>query len=299
MTNERHFTKADLTGFVPRHDTLVCIDSDGCVFDTMGIKQKQCFHPLIISQWHLEPIAAYVRTAAEFANLYSKTRGGNRFPCLYRTMQLLRAWPEVQASGVPVPELRALKAFIDSGAALGNQSLGEAARLTGEQELADVLAWSTNVNRSIEETVKNVPPFKWVRECLVKMQPCSDMIVVSQTPTEALVREWSEHAVDRFVPVIAGQELGTKSEHIAMTMLGRYKPDRVLMIGDAPGDKKAAKDNAALFYPINPGHEEGSWARFHAEAYDRFLAGTYAGAYERAVTAEFDALLPEVAPWVK
>lgn len=33
------------------------------------------------------------------------------------------------------------------------------------------------------------------------------------------------------------------------------------MIGDAPGDLKAARGNGALFFPVNPGDEEESWKR--------------------------------------
>ena len=62
-------------GFQPRHDRLVCIDSDGCVFDTMEIKHKECFCPAMIKHWGLQPISKYARMAWEFENLYSKDRG--------------------------------------------------------------------------------------------------------------------------------------------------------------------------------------------------------------------------------
>jgi len=71
------------------------------------------------------------------------------------------------------------------------------------------------------------------------------------------------------------------------------------MIGDALGDLKAAKDNNALFYPINPGNEDKSWKRFHDEAFDKFVAGQYAGDYEAKLIAEFDGYLPECPPWKK
>ena len=51
------------------------------------------------------------------------------------------------------------------------------------------------------------------------------------------------------------------------------------------------------FYPINPGREEASWERFCNEAYARFLAGTFSGAYEQNLITEFNALLPEKPPW--
>jgi len=297
MSEGGSYTKEDLFNFHPKHDTFVGIDSDGCVFDTMEIKQKQCFHGEIIRHWGLEPIEKELREAAEFVNLYSRSRGRNRFLCLVDTFDLLADRPEVLAAGVTLPSLTSLRKFIDSGAALGNPTLEKEVAETGDKELASVLEWSLTVNARVAEVVKNVPPFKWFRESLDKVRQHSDAIVVSQTPAEALMREWRENKIDGLVSIIAGQELGTKTEHIAMATRERYRPENVLMIGDAPGDMKAAHANHALFYPVNPGHEEASWERFYKEAYDKFLVGEYAGAYQRSVIDEFEALLPETPPW--
>ncbi|HFD39494.1 MAG TPA: HAD family hydrolase, partial [Anaerolineae bacterium] len=87
--------------------------------------------------------------------------------------------------------------------------------------------------------------------------------------------------------------------HLALAAGGKYPPERILMIGDAPGDLRAARANDALFYPINPGHEEESWRRFYEEAMHRFLNGTYAGTYEARLIEEFEALLPDTPPWGK
>ena len=59
-------------------------------------------------------------------------------------------------------------------------------------------------------------------------------MVVSQTPTADLEREWAEHGIDSFVHLIAGQERGTKSEHLKYAAAGKYDKNRILMIGDAP-----------------------------------------------------------------
>ena len=170
---------------------------------------------------------------------------------------------------------------------------------TGDEELAAILKWSKDVNAEIAKTVKNVSPFKWVRESLDQICASADAICVSQTPTEALVREWQEHDLMGYVRVIAGQELGTKTEHLQMAAQGRYPADRILMIGDAPGDFSAAQGVKGHFFPINPGHEEGSWERFAKEAFRKFLDGTYGGAYEKMLIAEFNQLLPETPPWIK
>lgn len=297
MAAEKHCTKEDLLNLRPRHDSIVCIDSDGCVFDTMELKQKVCFHPQIISHWHLEPIASYVRETAEFVNLYSRGRGRNRFLCLLDTFDLLRDRPEVVASGVPVPEFRQLRQWMASGEVLGNPALEKEVEESGDPESASLLEWSLAVNERVAADAKNVPCFNWVRESLDKMRSHSDLIVVSQTPVEALAREWRESNLDSCVSLIGGQELGTKSEQLAMATEGRYALERILMLGDAPGDMQAAKDNGALFYPINPAREEESWERFYSETYDRFMAGEYAGEYEQRVIDEFEAILPEKPPW--
>jgi hypothetical protein len=71
----------------------------------------------------------------------------------------------------------------------------------------------------------------------------------------------------------------------------------MLMIGDAPGDMRAAKANDALFYPINPGHEEESWQRFYEEAVHKFMNLEFEGEYEASLIAEFEKFMPETPPW--
>jgi phosphoglycolate phosphatase-like HAD superfamily hydrolase len=175
--------------------------------------------------------------------------------------------------------------------------LKEAAERTGDPVLRQALAWSEAVNAAIADMVHGVPPFPYVRESLEALAPQSDMIVVSATPGEALRREWEEHGIAAHCAVIAGQEMGSKTEHLKLAAAGRYPAGHVLMIGDAPGDLKAARANECLFYPVDPGQEELSWQRFYEEAMGRFLEGKYAGDYEAELITEFEALLPETPPW--
>ena len=164
-------------------------------------------------------------------------------------------------------------------------------------ELQRALAWSLGVNASVTDMVHGVPPFPFVRESLDLLADKADMIVVSATPVEALTREWTEHDIARYVQVIAGQEMGKKALHLELAAKGRYPQQNILMIGDAPGDMRAARANGALFYPINPGHEEESWKRFRDEAAHRFLEGRYAGHYEEQLVEEFNTYMPEIPPW--
>ena len=292
-----------LKDFQPKHEFLIGIDSDGSVFDTMGIKQRECFTPWLIAFFGLQPVAQAARECKEFADLFSKTRGANRHKTNKRILaELLPNHPMTQARNFKVPQYPHYFAWVDDpDSVLSNDGLKETINKTmdprAKQELELVLAWSERVNWTVEEIVKGMPPFPFVRECLEKIQPLMDIIVVSGTPGEALSREWEEHDIAQYAEVIAGQQMGTKAQHLEYAAKGKYKKNHVLMIGDAPGDLEAAKANDALFYPINPGDEVASWERFHDEAFDKFMNGEYTGRYEEKLIAEFDSYLPEFPPW--
>jgi phosphoglycolate phosphatase-like HAD superfamily hydrolase len=289
--------QAALRNFTKKHDFLVAIDSDGCAFDTMEIKHKECFIPNIVKYWDLQPVSKYARMAAEFVNLYSKWRGINRFPALTMVFDLLAEWPDVQRRKAQIPEARSLREWIGRESKLGNPALKSEVEETGDPILKQTLEWSVAVNKTIEDIVHGVPPFPFVRESLDKISGWADVLVCSATPGEALIREWQEHGIDSCVCVIAGQEMGSKKEHIQLASGGRYEKSKVLMIGDAPGDFKAARGNGAMFFPINPGNEDASWELFYNEAADKFRNGRYTAEYEGKLIAEFDKLLPETPAW--
>ena len=285
-----------LRDFQPKHDFFIGIDSDGCVFDSMEIKHKECFAPMFVKHHNLQAVSKYAREVWDFVNLYSKTRGANRFPALTRALNLLRDRPEVQARNVNVPSYPALDEWMERETKLGNATL--AAEVEGGNEgLAHIKVWSDGVNEQVADIVHGVPPFPLLRQTLEKALGQADMMVISQTPCDALEREWAEHDISKFVEIIAGQEMGTKTEHLKFAAVDNYAAKKILMIGDAPGDHKAAKANGVLFFPILPGREEDSWERLHGEALDRFFAGTYAGEYEEKLFAEFDGCLPENPSW--
>lgn len=286
-----------LANFSKQHDFLIGIDSDGCAFDSMEIKHKECFIPNFIKYMGLQSISKYAREACEFTNLYSKTRGANRFPAYLLALDLLEERPEVQRRNAKLPKLQGVRDWVKRETKLGTKTIGPEAERTGDPDLKLAYAWSKAVDDDVNEMVHDVPPFPGVRESLGKMQGQADLIVCSATPNGALQKEWAEHDIDRFVQAICGQEAGSKKESLAACQTHGYDREKMLMIGDAPGDMSAAQAVGALFFPINPGHEEESWARFLEEACDRFFAGTYAGDYQAALIAEFDKYLPEQPPW--
>jgi phosphoglycolate phosphatase-like HAD superfamily hydrolase len=279
----------------PQHDFLVAIDSDGCAFDTMELKHKECFIPSFVNFYNLQAISKFARETWEFVNLYSKTRGMNRFTVLVLTLDLLAKRPEVIARGVDVSVPDSLREWARTETRLNNPVLQKKLASTNDPALAQALAWSQDVNERIAAMVRHVPPFAGVRECLQRSGPKADLIVCSATPVAALEAEWNEHGLAQHVAAICGQEQGSKKE--ILSVASQYADHHVLMIGDAPGDYAAAKANSALFYPINPGAEESSWERLKTEGLQRFFSGDFAGEYQQQLLAEFDRYLPEHPTW--
>ena len=277
-------------------DFLVAIDSDGCAFDTMELKHKECFIPNTIKYYELQAVSRFAREAAEFVNLYSKRRGVNRFPALVETLEWLQQRPEVAARGVAIDIPQSLREWAYRDGPLSNPALEERLAERDDPVLRHALRWSEAVNRTIADMVHGVPPFPGVREVLERLQGTADCIVCSATPNEALRKEWAEHGIDQYVAGIFGQEAGSKKE--TLRNAARYPARQTLMIGDAPGDERAARANNALFFPILPGDEEASWQRLLHEGLDRFLSGTFDGDYQAELMAEFDRVLPERPPWL-
>ncbi|TET11891.1 HAD family hydrolase [Candidatus Aerophobetes bacterium] len=300
-----------LKNFTQKKEFLMAIDSDGCVFDSMNPKQIIVFHPKIMEFYELWDIESYLREAAEFVNLFSRTRGYNRFIALQHIYRFLGERPEAKEAmieqGIRLPDTTALDAYVEEykDISLGNPTLeeyiqkkaGSSLESSSENSLSRLLAWSKAVNLTIADKIKNIPPFDYVGESLSLASQNADLVVVSQTPYEALDREWRQHNLDSYVTAIAGQEMGKKEEHIRIAAQKRYPSNKILMIGDAPGDKRAADANEALFYPIIPGRETESWKRLVKEALLKFFEGTFTDIYQEALLAEFDQALPSKPPW--
>ena len=343
--------QAGIKAFEKTHDFLVCIDSDGCAFDTMEVKHKFCFVVAVLQTFSLAALAQIVRDVWDFVNLYSKSRGCNRWLALRATFKhLIELTPYERFKPFLAAHLAVIEEFITAADEVESIHLSNAglllfadgklaspsAKLLARCIVADpvgmmaspmgaelanagtdpesclvrLIYWTHLVNGLVAVRVHDVPPYPYVRESLTKLAPQADILCVSATPFEALAREWEEHDIAQFAALICGQEQGKKAEHICLACDGqldgkggvatigqRYAKDRVLMIGDSPGDMKAARANQALFFAVNPGDEPASWHRFLDEAADKFLAGDYPGDYETQVIAEYDSYLPETPPW--
>ena len=277
---------------------LVCIDSDGCTFDTMEIKHKECFCPSYINYFGLQAVSKYAREAWDFVNLYSCYRGANRFLVLLKALELLAERKEVRERNFIVPALKELHQYVEAGLPLNNAGLEEYLKEHPDsEEIRNVLNWSYDVNKRVGEMVHNVPPFPHVRENLKKLTEVADVVIVSATQQLALEREWEEHGLLQLTAAVKGQESGSKKAIIA-SLKNQYGTGKILMIGDALGDKEAAHENGVLFYPICPDKEPQSWEEF-GECMNAFLEGNYVGEMENKNIAYFETLLPSEPSWEK
>ena len=84
------------------------------------------------------------------------------------------------------------------------------------------------------------------------------------------------------------QEAGTKAFCIGELRKMGYEPGRILMVGDAPGDRDAAEKNGVRFYPILVGHEGESWKRLLEEAFPKLLAGSFDAEYQKELNQAFE-----------
>ena len=277
--------------------TFVGLDSDGCVVDTMASKQHGFLQPMMVAALGLEPVREVYLACADFVNLYSQTRGISRFRAIYLNLWHFNRHPGRVAAGFPEIPLGDLEAFVESGLPLSNGSLEAWLKDHPSALLERLLAWSHGVNEAILASGVVFPAYEGARKALERMKGRSETGIVSQSPEKVLEQDWGVHGLLAYVDHVAGQEVGDKVAQLRTLTAGRYRPEQVMMIGDAPGDLKAARAFGCRFYPIVPGAEEASWERFNEEIYEAYLAGAYAPELEAELERAFAAALPEVPPW--
>ena len=264
-----------LEAFARKRDYLVCVDSDGCAMDTMDIKHIRCFGPCMVKEWKLEAWEGQILDRWNEINLYSMTRGINRF------LALAMALEEINESLTPVEGVEELSAWVKEADELSNGSVQRKAEESGLEIFRKALAWSKAVNQSISELPEETKkPFEGVAEGLKAAHGSADVAIVSSANLEAVVEEWQKHGLMDSVDVCLTQNVGSKAYCIGKMLEYGFAADHVLMIGDAPGDLSAAQKNGVLYYPILVKHEKESWETFVKEALPRFLQGTYKGDYQ-------------------
>ncbi|MGL6107875.1 HAD family hydrolase [Romboutsia sp.] len=268
--------------YIKEKEFLVCVDSDGCAMDTMEIKHRECFAPEMIKTWNLTEKEEYILNLWYDLNLYTQTRGINRFKGLAETFKI------ISKEGVEIEDLENLLNWVETTNELSNNSLKRAIEKTDSKALKMTHEWSLNVNKSIEELPKGEEPFEGVKEGLESLSKIVDVAVVSSANGEALNDEWGRHDFIKYLQVLLGQEAGTKQYCIAELKKQGYDTEKILMVGDAPGDLQAAQNNDVRYYPILVGKERLSWDRLVNEAVPKLMNGTFDKEYQKKLITEFN-----------
>ena len=261
--------------FERKHDYLVCVDSDGCVMDTMNCKHFHCFGPCMVDEWGLQQWQDAILERWNVINLFSMTRGVNRFK------GLAMALGEIDETYKPIPGVKALQDWAATAPALSNDGVAKAAAEAADPEAKRIfekaLSWSKAVNAAIvqlDEALK--VPYDGAKEGLAAAHTFADVAMVSSANRDAVEEEWGKFGLLAHTDIVLAQDIGSKAACIAEMMKFGYDPSKVLMVGDAPGDSDAAKKNGVYYYPILVNHEKESWDEAIAVAFDKLQSGDYA-----------------------
>ncbi len=260
-----------LKDYKKKKDLLVCVDSDGCAMDTMDIKHYECFGPCMVDEWTLGDWRESILVRWNEINLYTMTRGINRF------RGLVIALTEINEKYTEIEDLEALAEWVKTSSELSNDALARAADAAPHHiSLQKALLWSRAVNESIKKLPEEaVRPYPLVKEALSLAHEYADVAIVSSANPGAVVDEWTHHGLIEHTDILLAQDAGSKAYCIGELLKKGYDPDRVLMCGDAPGDLDAAETNGVHFYPILVKHERESWQEFTDHALDSFVNGNY------------------------
>ena len=260
--------------FERKHDFLVCVDSDGCVMDTMNCKHFHCFGPCMVAEWGLEAWKDEILQRWNVINLFSMTRGINRFK------GLAMALGEINEKYTPIAGIEALQHWADTAPALSNDGVAkamESAEGDAKQIFQKALSWSKAVNAAIVELDEALKiPYEGAKEGLAAAHQFADVAMVSSANRDAVEEEWGKFGLLEHTDIVLAQDIGSKAACIKEMLKFGYDADKVVMIGDAPGDCDAAEKNGVHYYPILVNHEKESWDEAIAVAFDKLQNGQFA-----------------------
>ena len=272
--------------FTKNHKYLICIDSDGTVMDTMTIKHNRCFGPCMLEVFgvtnHVEEILDHWNNT----NLYTLTRGINRFQGLEEILKFIDSTYDIKFAGVEL-----FYNWVDTTPKFSVELLKEEINKYPDNiVLKKALEWSNLVN----ERITKLPPsmeFDNVRETLITLSKFADLLCVSSANKQAVEEEWVRRDLKKYFKFIACQDVGSKSTIIHEALKLGYSKNDVIMLGDALGDLKAAKDNDVYFYPIIPSKEKDSWKTLNDEVSSLIENGRYDSSLEKVFIDEFNSFL--------
>ena len=253
---------------------VFCVDSDGCAMDTMTYKHQLFFGPLAADYFAVADQASFLKEWDRI-NLYSRTRGVNRFVGLVMGLEY-----------AGVTGIDALKQWVQHTASLSNQSLEAELLKRPSDDLQKALDWSNEVNRQIEAYQGEALAFPGALSGLKALHQLGRVFVVSSANKEAVQKEWQDQGLMAHIDDLYCQDRGKKESVIAQLIDEGYEREGMMMIGDSPGDLAAAEQNQITFFPILVGKEASSWQDL-SHAAEAFTTGDLTELDVKSLTEAF------------
>ncbi len=272
-----------LSEFKKTKDFLLCVDSDGCAMDTMDIKHFTCFGPCMVEEWSLEKWQNEILEHWNEVNLYTMTRGINRFKGLSLALS------EVNEKFCPIEDVEKLSKWVKESDELSNDALVREIESRSDNKIfKKALSWSKAVNKKIKALPESeIKPFEKACEALEFAHKRADVAIVSSANLNAVLEEWERHGLLPHTDIVLTQNDGSKAFCIGELLKKGYAPENVLMCGDAPGDMQAAEQNGVYYYPILVRKETDSWVEFINKGFELFINNNYGGKYQENKKTQF------------
>lgn len=269
--------------YLKNKDYLVCVDSDGCAMDTMDVKHIKCFGPCMVQEWNLYNWEKDILTRWNDINLYTLTRGINRFK------GLAKALTEIDQKYVKIEGLADIVDFAENSKELSNAALKKAIENNPQStSLKKALAWSVAVNKAINELDESEKlPYKRVNDALAYAHERADVAIVSSANLDAVLEEWQKHGLLKHVDIVLAQNCGSKAHCIGELIKKGYDNKKVVMCGDAPSDMQAAQKNNVHYYPILVKKENQSWDNFIQAGLNNLIEGKFDEKYQEELNKFF------------
>ena len=243
--------------------------------DTMNCKHFNCFGPCMVTEWGLEKWKDEILDRWNVINLFSMTRGINRFKGLAMALK------EIDGKYTRIAGVDALVHWADTAPALSNDGAAKAAATAEDADaklvLTKALNWSKAVNAAIVELDESLKvPYDGAKKGLAAAHQFADVAMVSSANRDAVEEEWGKFGLLEHTDIVLAQDVGSKAACIKEMLKFGYDLNKVVMVGDAPGDCDAAEKNGVHYYPILVNHEKESWDEAIAVAFGKLQSGEYA-----------------------
>ena len=213
-----------LTDFTKRREFLICMDSDGCVMDTVRIKHTTVMCPELVRVFALEEYADFLALRGRRS---TSTRSRAASPALRASCWCSTACATAASR---CRAARDIANWVRTASELSAASLQHEIKQTGSLALRKLLEWSNACNRRIQALEPTFEPFPGVRESLRQLHAVADLAVVSAANESAIASEWKRYGLAQHADIIfwaGGRQQGQLHRHDAGL---RYESRKVMMV---------------------------------------------------------------------